>query len=188
MSWVPRPVSYYRFHTAQMTRVGTQMTEATFAVLDKVFNFPDLPESWKAMRDRAYSHACLRASAQAYLAQEHEVARDYLHQAVHLNPELLDGDARVLADHFIAWTELPKVQDPFKFLEAIFGNLPDDTAILQRQRREHLGRAAVQLAFQAYVRRDYRTTRSAVLHAIRYQPQWLMNRGVISILMRSSFR
>jgi len=35
MGWVPQPVSLYRFHRAQMTRLGKQMTTATFAVLEK---------------------------------------------------------------------------------------------------------------------------------------------------------
>ena len=40
MGWVARPVSLYRFHRAQMTRLGDQMTTATFAVLEKIFERP----------------------------------------------------------------------------------------------------------------------------------------------------
>ncbi len=188
MSWMPNPVSYYRFHTAQMTRIGAQMTQASFSVLDKVFENEDLPIGWSALRETAYSHAHLRASAQAYLARNFELARDHLHQAIQLSPDLVDGEARVLADQFIAWTELPKVHQPLRFLEGIFEHLPEDIEILHQQKREHLGRAAVQMAFQSYVNGDYKATRSAVFHALRYQPQWLINRGVMSILVRSTFR
>jgi len=188
MRWVPRPVSYYRFHTAQMTRIGSQMTKATFAVLDHVFDDPNLPESWEVLRPQAYSSAYLRAAAQAYLAKDYQQAREDLRQAVALNPELLTGDAHHLADHFLAWTDLPKVADPLIFLEDIFTNLPEEAAVLRRHRRQHLGSAAIQIAFGSYMSGDYRRTRSAVLYAIKNKPQWIMNRGVLSILMRSSFR
>jgi hypothetical protein len=188
MGWVPRQVSMYRFHTAQMTRIGSQMTGATFAVLDKVFHLPNLPSNWRALHDQAYSHAHLRAAAQSYLAQDFEQAREHLRQAIDFNPHLLDGDARRLADHFYSWTELPKVQNPFRFLEGIFDHLPDEIGVLRRDRRRHLGQAALQMAFQAYMYGDYKTTRSAVIHAFLYQPQCMMNRGAVSILLRSSFR
>jgi glycosyltransferase involved in cell wall biosynthesis len=188
MRWLPRPVSEYRFHTGQMTRIGNQMTEATFKVLDKVFADPSLPESWQSLKNKAYSNACLRAAAQAYLIRDFERACGYLNRAVELNPDLLCGDARVLADHFISWTDLPKVQQPFQFLEGIFNHLPERIEVLRQNRREHLGRAAIQMAFQAYLNGDYKATRSAVLHAIRYQPYWLMNRGALSIFLRSSFK
>ena len=65
--WVPQPVSLYRFHPAQMTRIGKQMTTATFAVLDKLFKRSDLPDEWNSSRDMAYSQAHLRAAAQAFV-------------------------------------------------------------------------------------------------------------------------
>jgi len=188
MTWIPRPVSYYRFHTAQMTRIGGQMTKATFAVLDNVFDDPDLPESWKTFRLQAYSNAYLRAAAQAYLAKDFQHASDDLRQAITLNPELITGNAHVLADHFLAWTDLPKVADPLTFLDEIFAHLPDEATLLKRNRREHLGRAAIQIAFQSYLSGDYRTTRTAVLRAIKNKPQLVINRGVLSIFVRSSFR
>jgi hypothetical protein len=63
MDYVSQPISLYRFHTAQMTRIGTQMTTATFAVLDKLYSQPDLDPTWQALRDPAYSQAYLRAAA-----------------------------------------------------------------------------------------------------------------------------
>ena len=37
MVWIDQPLSLYRFHSHQMTRDGSQMTTANFAVLEKVF-------------------------------------------------------------------------------------------------------------------------------------------------------
>jgi len=186
MGWVSRPVSLYRFHTAQMTRIGGQMTTATFIVLDKLFEDPTLPESWRAVHDRAYSNAFLRGAAQSFHAKDYDRAQEYLCKAVTLNPELSAHGGQELAARFLAWMEIPKSADPVLFLEEIFDHLPDCLATLYRGRRNYLGQLAVQLAFQAYQRKDYRATRLAVLHALRYKPLWVMNRGILAILLRSN--
>ena len=185
MAWVPKPVSLYRFHSAQMTRIGTQMTRATFAVLEKIYADPDLPESWLSMKDGAYASAYLRAAAQAYLAQDFDHAKACLSKAVELNPELAANEGIPLADQFVAWSDIPKVRHPLQFLESIFNNLPDCVASLHAQRKQHLGKAAIQLAFEAYQRGDYQATYSAALRAFRYQPQLLMNRGALTIFLRA---
>ena len=59
MDYVNQPVSLYRFHTAQMTRIGGQMTTATFAVLDKLYSQPDLHPAWKVLQIRhTAAHSC----------------------------------------------------------------------------------------------------------------------------------
>jgi len=66
VAWIDRPVSLYRFHPHQMTRDGSQMTTANFAVLEKIFLDDDIPASWKAQQDLAYSNAYLRALAKSF--------------------------------------------------------------------------------------------------------------------------
>jgi hypothetical protein len=185
MGWVAQPVSYYRFHSAQMTRIGAQMTAATFAVLDKFFTNPALPGSWEALHDQAYSHAYLRAAAQAYNASDCETAKTCLERAVDLNPELLNNNADQLAGIFNAWTDLPKTGDPLAFAERIYNNLPESLAPLQRQRRKMLGQAAVRAAFSAYHHGDMKRTRHYAVRGMIYSPEWLLNQGVWSILVHS---
>ena len=185
MLYVAKPVSLYRFHTAQMTRDGRQMTTATFAVLDKLFADPDLPADWLALKDAAYSQAYLRKTAQAYRIRDYETGQDSLRQAVVLNPGLLNGNGDRLASQFSAWVELPKVSDKFDFLEDIYNNLPSDLEVLQQRRKQDLGRAAMQMAFESYEQGDMAQTRTAVRRAIHYQPGWLTNRGAISICVRA---
>lgn len=185
MGWVARPVSLYRFHTGQMTRDGRQMTEATMAVLDKVFEDQALPANWQAMRAPAYSRAYLRASAQAYREEDVDLAQHYLSQAVSLDPDLAADGGAALAAHMVAWTDLPKISDPIAFMERVYNNLPTDLTPLQKRRRSELARVAIQQAFTAYQERELACTRAAVRRAVRYQPRWLANRGVLSIMVRS---
>jgi len=188
IGWVPAPVSLYRFHRAQMTRIGTQMTTATFMVLDKLYRRTDLPEPWLALRNQAYSNAYLRAAAQAYLGRRYAEAQEDLSRAVELNPALAEDEARALADHFLAWTELPKVGDPLAFLEGVYAHLPACLESLARRRRHNLGQAAMKTAFEAYRAGDLPAARAACQRAFRYQPRWLADRGALSIWVKSTFR
>ncbi|MDT8306348.1 MAG: glycosyltransferase [Anaerolineae bacterium] len=186
MAWVAQPVSLYRFHADQMTRDGSQMTTATFAVLDKLFADPALPASWREWRHLAYSRAHLRAAAQAYRREESLVtAGKHLEEAVALDPKLAAGGGERLAQHLFAWTDLPKIADPLSYLQRIYDNLPATLTCLGACRREALGQAAMRLAFAAEQQGDLARARTSLHHALRYQPRWLANRGVLSILVRS---
>lgn len=185
LHYVSRPVSLYRFHTAQMTRDGTQMTTATFAVLDKVFQDPTLPQAWRQFEDQAYAQAYLRKTAQAYRIRDYETGQESLRQAVQHNPGLMIDDAATLANQFSAWIELPKTDDKFAFLEDIYNNLPPEFTLLQERRRPDLSRAAMQIAYDSYAQGNKEQARAAIRRALRYQPGRLANRGVLAICIRS---
>lgn len=185
MASLDTPVSLYRFHTAQMTRDGSQMTTATFAVLQKLFARDDLPASWRSMRNVAYSRAYLRAAAQAYRSGPYAAAAGYLKQAAELDASLLADNGKPLALIMAAWTDLPKIAAPLNYLENIYDNLPPELHQLQAQKREQLGELAMRLAYSAYRHKDLAKARAAVRRALRYRPRYLANRGVLSILIRS---
>lgn len=188
MVYVDQPVSLYRFHREQMTRIGRQMTQATFSVLDKIFSKPDLPASWRAMHDLAYSNANLRAMAQAYQAQDYSQAQHYLLEAVRLDPTLLAENSEVLARRLKGLANAPKNKDPLAFLENIYQHLPAELGQLQSRANADLSQFAVELAFQAYRHKDYGLSRSTIQRALQYQPSWIRNRGVLSIWFKAYTR
>lgn len=185
LAYLPQPVSLYRFHTAQMTRHGRQMTTATFAVLDKLFQDPALPADWQSLKEKAYSQAYLRKAAQAYHGRDYPTAQASLQQALSLDPTLSENGAAKLANQFAAWTDLPKTNDKMAFLADIYHHLPPELDSLSQRRHQQLSQAAIQLAFAAYEQKEIAQARTAVTQAIRYQPRWLANRGVLSILVRT---
>jgi glycosyltransferase involved in cell wall biosynthesis len=188
MGWVDEPVSLYRFHTAQMTRIGTQMTNATFAVLDKIYSGPALPDTWKELHDLAYSNANLRAMAQAYHHEDYPHAKNYLREATRLNPGLLADNADELAKILAALADSPKIPNSLDFLERIYTHLPEEMEALQQRGPQDLSRTAIQAAFSAYGKHDYLTARRSAQRAIQYQPGWVRNRGVLAVLMKSYTR
>jgi glycosyltransferase involved in cell wall biosynthesis len=186
--WVDHPVSLYRFHNAQMTRNSAQMTEASFAVLDKVFGDPGLVAGWKVLRNHAYGNAYLRAAAQAYHSQNFGYGKECLVQAVSLRPELMENDGEELVQRFAAWANSPKIANRVDHLESIYDNLPNNFPRLQRRRHRELGKAGIEHAFESYNRGDLIATRLATVKAFYHQPKWLMNRGVLAICLRSWLR
>ena len=185
MAWVPKPVSMYRFHTSQMTRLGTQMTDASFAVLDKVFRDTTLPNAWWECHDIAYSNAYLRAAAQAYNAQDFKNGKAYLMHAVTLDPDLVINNADPLARQFSAWTDLPKTGDRLEFLEGIYNHLPEQIPVLHHRRRHDLSLAAQRLVYESFNKGNPGQTIRAMTKAAKYQPSWLGKRGTMAILVRS---
>ncbi|MCC6456212.1 MAG: glycosyltransferase [Caldilineaceae bacterium] len=186
MRWIKVPVFLYRFHLQQMTRNGERMRAATFAVLNKTFEEgAALPAQWLELRDRAYSRAFLGAAAHAYSAAEVELAKSYLSEAVHLDPELGKHNAPELVSRFSRWAEDPRNGDRLRFLEHIYNNLPLELAPLHKRQRQELARVAMRMAFEAYQRGEFERARTAILSSFRYQPRTLWNRGLISILLQS---
>ena len=185
--FVEKPVALYRFHTAQMTRIGRQMTHATFAVLDKTFSQSDLPASWLVIKDKAYSAANLRAMAQAYLAEDYDQANSYLRQAIQFDPELLVDHGKGLANKLSALSESPKNACRLRFLEQIYANLPDEAEVLRKRTPQELGRVAYESARTAYQNRDYRKTRHYLGKTLGYQPSILITPGFIPTMLKSIF-
>jgi len=185
MRWVDQPVSLYRFHLAQMTREGETMTRASFAVLNKFFLREDLDTGWMELRPLAYSRAHLRAAAQDFLSAEYHHANAHLGEAVTLDAGLMGDGGAALANVFLAWIGLPKFKDPLRHLDNIYRHLGEQFSVLRERRRTELGRAARQLAFDAYSSGDLRRARYAVLRALRSEPSALVNRGLLSVFLRS---
>jgi glycosyltransferase involved in cell wall biosynthesis len=186
MGWVPHPVSLYRFHTRQMTRDKDRMTTATFAVLDKVYSDPNLPEEWLELKDRAYSGAYIRAAIQAFRIGNTQEGADALNTAVRLDPSLLNENGDILADRLVGLSDSPKVKDRLLFLELIYNHLPASLSLLKSQRKRRLSQAAVELGFRSYQAKDNVRARHFMWRAIQYRPQWLTNRGVVSVLIKST--
>lgn len=186
MGWMERPVSLYRFHTQQMTQDRARMTTATFAVLDKIFADPQLPPAWRELKDSAYSNAYLRSAIQAYRSGDMPAGRDDLARAVGLDGELAAEDGRVLETRLSALADSPKIVDRLGFLEKVYDFLPDNLEGLKRRRRQVLGRLAAEAGFDAYCKGDLLLARRCMFSAVRYQPTWLANRGVLSIILRSA--
>lgn len=187
MASIPDAVFYYRFHSQQMTKNTTQMTSASFAVLDKVFNNQDIPASWLKDKNTAYSHAHLRGAANAYLSDQIESAQQHLLNACQLNPQLLAENEEMLIKKTYGWADSPKVKDPIRFLDNIYSHLPAEIdRAFTRTKKDILAEYVIQKAFALYQQEDYAQCRFYVLKGLGLHKKWIFNRGVLRILLTST--
>lgn len=185
MKGLAKPVSLYRTHPAQMTRGAERMRTAMLAVLDKVFNQPDLPESWKVMQNEAYAAAYVRSAARAYHADLFELAKGDLSSAAQLDPHLMEDNGSRLAEIFSGWAVAPMVKDPLAYLEKVYMNLPDELKAMHKNRLLHLSSLALDIAYQQIRLKNAIKSLYFYLRASRYQPGLLINRGVLAMMVRS---
>ncbi len=183
---IPKPVSYYRFHGDQMTRNASQMTKASFEVLDNVFKNSLLPSQWLQHKDTAFSHAHLRAAANAYLLEDILTAKEHLTEASQLNPHLCEDGGKVFIQKTFGWTEIPKVKEPLKFLTIIYKNLPKDIDhAIGRKMNTILADFAIQKAFLYFQNEQYNQAGKFARKGVQYDRKWLRNRGVLRIIAKS---
>lgn len=183
MGWVAQPVSLYRFHTRQMTQDRQRMTTATFAVLEKVYSDPGLPQDWLALKDAAYSNAFIRDAVQAYRLGDLAGGAKSLAEAVRLDPGLAEKRGDVFAKRLAALSDSPKISNRLEFIEQVYNHLPDALAGLRKRKNSDLGALSAQLGFDANRRGDRQAARAFFWKAVRYEPKWLANRGVLAILL-----
>jgi len=182
--WVAQPVSLYRFHRDQMTRNGAQMTTATFKVLEKTYS-ADLPDDWRKYKDIAYSNAYLRAAPQAYLSRDFNKAKSYINKAIELNPKLQENHAKELATRIAGWADYSKIDNPLAYLTDVYNNLPDSLEDLAKRGNNEIAEKATQLAFTAFENSDYQEAQLALRCGIKHKPHILVNRGILSIYLKS---
>ena len=184
MESIKEIVSFYRFHTSQMTRNANQMTEASFAVLKKVFDSQNLLPQWQTYKFQAYCHSYLRAAANAYLTEDFSNAKIYLSEAYRLNPELLDNKGDLLIRKFFGWSELPKVKSPFQFIRSILANLPKEIIDgLPKKNSKILSKFAIEKGFEFYQNQDFFWAYTYFMQGVLLDWSWLFNRGVIKIIL-----
>jgi len=107
-----------------------------------------------------------------------------LAEAIALDPTILEQPhyfADALSNHAM---RLP-IDAPLAYVETVLQNLPAQARSLAHVRPRVLGEVNIGCAFQDYFAGRRRLTTRRVLTALRYQPAWLGNPGVVSIFLKS---
>ena len=182
-AWVERLVSAYRQHIGSMQHDAGKYAEAYRLLYRKLFLRGDMPSELQPLKPRFLAGAELSSGARYYAAGECEPAKQHLEQAAALMPEWAhDG---VLLERVLRYGENPLVGvDADEHRHLVLANLPlvlDTVAI----RRRGLARVAMAEVFRAAEADDWETVRSQLWGGVTKDPNWLANRGVWSILLRS---
>jgi len=185
MRWLERPMCKYRIHASNVTRNPAAMKSGGLSVLDKFFADLTLPDEIKALQPLARSRVYLDAACRGYAGGFVQEAQADLQQAIELDPGLLDGHPPRALSAFASWALTPYVRDPSVFLDTVLSNLPDNAATLRWSRRRVRGLLRAVAAFEHYQCQKYRHVVKETISALALDPNWLCNRGLISIVGHS---
>jgi glycosyltransferase involved in cell wall biosynthesis len=181
-AWVDYPVIAYRQHQGQMTREPERMRKAIFTVLDKFFQQPDIPENIYNLKDEVYAIGYLHSAAYAYHANQFSNGQNYIREAFHYCPPLRDQHYKRVVDIFAGWSEDPRTAEPADFLQRVIAYPPLGHPGLRRQLRRAMADVLLEPVFLC-ARQNRREYRWDLLKVILNKPDWLLNRGVLRVLM-----
>ena len=156
------------------------------AVLKRFFANPSLPDKIRELEYSAYARAYLHGACREYGANQIEEAQNHLRDSIKLDPEWWQDTDR--AEHLLTgWASYPVVGDPLNYITNVYNNLPEYANNLKRIRHKAIARAAIWLSFSSYNKGELEFVRRAIWKAVRNDPSWALNRGVMSIWIESIF-
>jgi glycosyltransferase involved in cell wall biosynthesis len=181
MAWDEHFVVAYRIHAGQMTGQSARMRKAMFAMLDKFFAQPELPEYLSAHKESAYATAYAHAAVYAYNSDELDGGALDLAEAIRLHPIFAYDDYQKLVELLVGWAHDPRSTDPAIFLQRVMTNPPLGHPGLVKRLRQEYADALLEPLFQG-PREIWQARRKDLLKAVIYKPGWLLNRGVLRML------
>ena len=147
--WVERLVVGYRYHGDQIIREADRMRKAIFAVIDKFFSQPDLPEDLKGYKNAVYASALVHAAAYAYNADDFPKGQHDLTEAINRDPTLADKQYNKLVKSLVGWSYDPRSNNPTNFLQRIIANPPPGHPGLRRQLRRAIADVMLEPLFSS---------------------------------------
>jgi len=164
--------------------LGPRVADPLQFVTGLLDHLPPVAEELCRCRFQLLGKIYLGLALRQYARGQVVAARRALAEAIALDPTILDQPryfADALSNHAM---HLP-VDAPLAYVETVLQNLPAQARSLAHVRPRVLGEVNIGCAFQDYFAGRRRLTTRRVLTALRYQPAWLGNPGVVSIFLKS---
>ncbi len=114
-------------------------------------------------------------------------ARNSLTSALGVYPALLKKD-EPLESLVRAYTPHQSIEAALAYTESVFGDLLPHSRRLSRTRSRFMSNLHMSQAFAGASQNQPERIKAHLWPGIRYDPTWLLNRGVVSILVKSLFR
>jgi hypothetical protein len=156
-------------------------------LLDDFFgHLPPQADSLRPHRSRLVSRMMVNLALRAYAAGDIAEAKRWLAEAIALYPPVLER-TQDFFDIVCYHAVNPPVTAPLRCIDTVFHNLPAGAEPLHRLRSRALREVNLGCAFRDYAAGSYPRVIRGVLTALRQHPADLVDRGVISIFVRSLF-
>jgi hypothetical protein len=187
MAWVRRLVCQYRRHAGQSVGRLGQHHQGSLRSLQKLLGQPALPPETAAQAGPALAWVHVLFAHRALLAGQPELAGDFLAQAIVSDPTLAGARKAELLEFML--TPLPGQAEPPQLAAGLWQQRPAALPLTARELRQAQARVAVAAVWRWSSRTAQPGAWPAVPRAywqgVRYDPRWLGNRGLWSILLRA---
>lgn len=151
------------------------------AVFDHLPTAADFLHSY---RDQVMGHIAFQLALRCFNTGDEETGQAHMTTAWQLAPALFQDATAFIervgqaAFHFV-------LNDPARFVAGLLAHVPEPIRAWRSLRPQILGHIHLARAFEGYAAQQRRSTLVHLGQAIRYQPAYLRNRGVLSIFVRS---
>jgi aminoglycoside phosphotransferase (APT) family kinase protein len=110
-----------------------------------------------------------------------KAARRHVAEAIELSPSLTENLEQLITD----WAMKQTYHPPPAFVQAVLGNLPGDLVKPGQLQQRALAKIHIAQAFDEHNLGHGAQARRHILRGLRYDPSFLLNRGVIATLAKS---
>lgn len=187
---IAQPLCQYRTTPNSLGQDFNKLERTLPIILQRVFSDPELPADIAALRDEVYARRYLEFSQNYYARStadsdaRMESARRYVSKALALKPTILE-ERREYFDLLVHKAIKLESGDLEANLRRMMSTLFSEAANRARLEARLLARLHIILAFRGYrAKRRWQVVRHA-LQGVMHDPSWLINRGVVSIVLRS---
>jgi len=146
---------------------------------------PPEAEPLSRYRVQLLSRVHILVALRHYSHEEWSEAQAHLTQAIQLDPAIVTEPTFFIEILCHNALHLP-VPDPQHYVNQVLRYLPEVAQKLHKTRSRILAQVSLAQAFEAYATQQRGTTIRQTLNALRYRPAFLKNRGVLSILLKST--
>jgi glycosyltransferase involved in cell wall biosynthesis len=191
-AYIPEVLSHYRvfgWEKILKRESSEELLVQPLRTIEKARKlWPGDPAEGQALYEQGMAVIYLRAALSSYQLGEGDLGNGYMAKAAAVDPKLSERD-RLFTIALDRAKQIQLDQDSYlhalAFIRTMFSNLPASMAHYRNDYREVIGWLYVSGAFDAHWRGDKAGVRSYLSSAVRHCPRCLMNRGVVSIGVRS---
>lgn len=184
MSWLPKILSVYRIHPTNSQRDGANYSQDRLKFLNKFFSLSSLPPEIQEERKNLFTHYHLLGACHAYATGQVTEAQEDLGQAFRIDPKLANGEFPEFITQVVSFADTYHVENPKEYIDFVFEHLPEALSLIDRSRMRAHSAYHFKQVFEASSMGGKPSFRDW-LYGIWYDPNWLRNRGVWSILVRN---
>lgn len=183
MEWIREPVFRYRYHETNTVQDAFGQTGARIHMLDKFFASPN---AWSAVKSELYAYHWATGALHAYAVGQIEQAKVSMTNALAYDSTVLSRERQAILGLLASYAVWPlQRDDPRRFLDRVFENLPDKCDDLRESKGMVLARVEMSLFFKSHEQGKVRDVLQSGIRGVLHDPRWLLNRGVWAIFARN---